>query len=963
MKRKILIILLAVVCATSLVLAACTEPHEHEYSRSWTYDDTYHWHIATCEHFEEIGDKAEHTYTNGICSVCGYEGEGFSWKISSSSSVTSNAKVLPPVPEDPAEDPSIQIHYYRANSADYTSWGFWLWSKMDEDCVINGNVDSLNEPPYGWPLNYQDDDGAVAIYTLEELGWVDGEDVMLGFIAKKMESSWTKDAYEADRFWNLSAATKDSNNYYHLYIVSGVGQMFDNKQDFIREGQQLQQNLQYGISAEFTDVNRLTVTTNSPVKNVKLYEGTTLLAQADTTSAKDIAYKFENGKVMDFDKEYKVKVTFAADNAERECAVSIVKLYNNVDFDTAYYYDGELGAIYSPTSTTFKVWSPVSSKIVLNLYTEGNGGTAYETHEMVKGDKGVFSFTVNKDLETNYYTYTVYNASYPQGREIVDPYAKSAGLNGVRGQIVDFSKTNPTGWDSVTPKSYDANELVVWETHVADVTSSSTWNGPQNLSKKFLGMIERGTTYQGVKTGFDHIVELGVNAVQLVPIFDQAGNDELNKAFNWGYNPLNYNVLEGSYSTDPTDGYARIKEFKQLVQAFNGANINIIMDVVYNHVSAAIGSNFDVLMPGYYYRYTQSGTLSNGSGCGNETASDHYMFRKFMIDSVCFWAQEYKLGGFRFDLMGLHDIETMNQLAAALKKINPSIIIYGEPWTGGNTPLDSSLQAKQSNTNKFEGYGQFNDQMRDSLIMGGLKAATDKGWATGGTTTANIANGLKGFTNASIKDLYKTVNYVTCHDNYTLHDRIIATGQFGKAADVFSGDIVLTAEQQATIKQMAMLANSVVFSSNGVNFMLAGEEFLRSKAAGGAVGDEIHNSYESSYKVNELDYALKVENADMFANYQKLIAFKKMFVKDFGLNSNEAVAANYAVEVDGSVITITITAKDNTVWKIVHANGSVADVTADFAGYTLYLDTLNSASLTLSAETPIAKYQTIIASK
>ncbi|MCH5159587.1 MAG: type I pullulanase [Clostridiales bacterium] len=960
-RRNLLIIVLAMVCLVSLVLVACDkDKHEHEFSEKWSMDETYHWREATCEHTDEVADKAEHSYVNGLCSVCGRENVGLSWTNAEATS-SSNEKVLPAVPAK-AEKPSIQIHYYRANSADYKSWGFWLWSKTESGA--DGSVNSNDKvEPYSWPLNYQDDDGAVAIYTLEELGWVEGKDVLLGFIAKKQDSSWTKDTFSADRFWNLSAATMDSNNYYHLYIITGVEQTFDNKEDFLQEVQQLQ----YGLSAEFTSVNRIVITTSSPIKHVAIYEGETVLAEADTTTTKNVVYNFEKGKEMDFGKDYTVKVTFNAGNEQRQCAVSIMKLYDIDVFDTTYYYDGELGAIFSSSSTTFKVWSPVSTRIVLKLYTDGEKGEAWKTEEMTKGDKGVFSVTVNGNLATNYYTYTVYNASYPNGKEIVDPYARSAGVNGTRGQIVDFSATNPEGWGSVTPVDYDANELVVWETHVADVTSSETWTGTEANRKKFLGMIEKGTTYtEGtttVSTGFDHIVELGVNAVQLVPIFDQA-NNEVDVEFNWGYNPLNYNVLEGAYSSDPTDGYARIREFKQLVQAFNGASINIIMDVVYNHVNAAEGSNFDVLMPGYYYRYTAAGAFSNGSGCGNETASDRNMFRKFMIDSVCFWAKEYKLGGFRFDLMGLHDIETMNELTAALKKINPSIVVYGEPWTGGNTTLPSADQAKQANANNFEGYGQFNDQMRDALIAGGLKAATDKAWATGGSGTTDIVNGLKGYTGSSIKDLYKTVNYVTCHDNYTLHDRIIATGQFGKAEDVFSGKITLTAEQEATIRQMAMLANSVVFTSNGVNFMLAGEEFLRSKAAGGAEGEDIHNSYKSSYKVNELDYSLKIANADMFANYQKLIAFKRMFVKDFELTSNDAVTAKYTAEAtSNNLITVTITAKDGKVWKIVHANGGVeAGTTADFNGYTLYLNTLGG-NVTLSANTSIQAYQTIIAYK
>ncbi|MCH5157154.1 MAG: type I pullulanase [Clostridiales bacterium] len=860
----------------------------------------------------------------------------FTFFPSSASGVkTGNAeKVMPTEFAETADEPSVMIHYWRSKANDYKSWGFWLWADGKE-----GEV---------YPIQYQDEYGSVTIVKLSTLGVT--ETGKIGIIAREQDA-WNKDT-EADRFINLPEYAKDANNYYHVYLYQGDKNLYKDIDE-----------LTHGLSATFSDETRITIKSKAAVSHVELLEGDTVIGTGDTEGSSTITFDFASGQKPDITKAYTVKAVFKADNYSAECNVEITSLYDTEMFNE-FYYDGELGAIYSAKQTEFKVWSPVSSKIVLNVYEKGDGEETPKTYEMKLGkkqEKGVFSVTVKGDLAGKYYTYTVYNYQHPTGAEIVDPYAKSAGLNGARGQIVNFADTNPDGWDRVKAYAYDANELVVWETHVADVTSSETWTGTEANRKKFLGMIESGTTYNGVKTGYDHIVELGVNAVQLVPIFDQA-NNEANVSFNWGYNPLNYNVLEGAYSSNASDGYVRIKEFKQLVQKFNDAGINIIMDVVYNHVNAAIGSNFDVLMPGYYYRYDGSGDMSNGSGCGNETASDHYMFRKFMIDSVCFWAKEYKLGGFRFDLMGLHDIETMDMLTAALKKINPAIVVYGEPWTGGTTTLKSELQAKQANANKFVGYGQFNDQMRDALIKGGLSGASEKGWATGGTSTANLVNGLMGYTGGTIKDLYKTVNYVTCHDNYTLHDRIIATGQFGTAADVFSGAIELTEEQQATIKKMAMLANSVVFSSNGVNFMLAGEEFLRSKAAGGAVGEQVHNSYNASYKVNELDYALKVDNYDMFVNYQKLIAFKKMFVKDFGLNSNEAVTSKYSAKLVNNMIEITISAENGKTWKIVHANGSVAqDATADFAGYTLYLNTVGG--VTLSANTSIQAYQTIIASK
>ena len=473
-------------------------------------------------------------------------------------------------------------------------------------------------------------------------------------------------------------------------------------------------------------------------------------------------------------------------------------------------------------------------------------------------------------------------------------------------------------------------------------------------------MIEQVTTYTKtkangevvtVKTGFDHIRELGVNAVQLLPIFDQS-NDESNMKFNWGYNPLNYNVLEGGYSTDAADGYVRIKEFKQLIQAFNGSNINIIMDVVYNHVSAATGSNFDVLMPNYYFRYNADGSAANGSGCGNETASDHKMFQKFMVDSLCFWAKEYKLGGFRFDLMGVHDIDTMNLIAAELKKINPDIVIYGEPWEGGTSALPADKQADQANANKLNGVGQFNDQMRDALIKGGMNSDSSTGWVTNMSTVnagdvTKIVSGLKGITDCGtnkISDPNRTVNYVTCHDNYTLYDRIVASG-------------VRTTNWQL-IRNMAVLANSMVLTSNVTSFILEGEEFLSTKG-----GD--HNSYESSYKVNELNYDLKANNLQVFEVYQKLVEFKTTCK---GLHLEESqIADNYQVTTlsDGAVIQITVKdSKTNRTYKIIHANGTISKktVTSDFSGYTLYLDTL-STDVEMSATTAIKPYQTIIAYK
>ncbi len=629
----------------------------------------------------------------------------------------------------------------------------------------------------------------------------------------------------------------------------------------------------------------------------------------------------------DIEKNYEVEVTFRESGTVLRTDVSLTGLYGSDSFNEKFYYDGELGALYSKKKTEFRVWSPVSEEIVLRIYETGTpaslgGSDSHEDHEMTKVDKGVFVCALEGDYDGKYYTYFVKNSTYPQGAEVVDPYARAAGVNGLRGMVCDFSKTDPEGWNKVKYLPYDRKELTVYETHVADVTSNATWTGSEENRRKYAGMIERGTTYtegeKTVTTGFDHIVELGVNAVQLLPIFDQA-NDETKYAFNWGYNPLNYNVLEGLYSSDPYDGYARIREFKELVKAFHNEGITVIMDVVYNHVNGAIGSSFDVLMPGYYYRYKNDGSLSNGSGCGNETASEHVMMRKFMIDSVCFWLDEYKLGGFRFDLMGLHDIETMNEVAAAAKKVNPYVVIYGEPWTGGATPLDADLQAVQANGKNFEGYGQFNDQMRDALIMGGLHGPSELGWITGTALSKpnleSIEEGIMGNTVGGASKIYdpdRTTNYVTCHDNFTLYDRIVASGT----------------KDEDTIRKMAVLANAVVFSSKGTGFMLGGEEFLRTKQ-----GDS--NSYMSSDEINGFDYSLKIKNYDVFENYQRLIDLKKRMS---ALHDDTPMVIE---EQDGGAVLLVSFASDGKDWLIIHHNGAPASTPIDTAGYNVVFDTLN----------------------
>lgn len=820
---------------------------------------------------------------------------------------------------------SVAIHYIR-NDGKYSTWRMWLWDPQGTD-------DNQEDE-----FNYMDEDGVIAYFPLSKFG--DFSSGKLGIIIKKA-GSWTKDATENDRFIEFSKFTKDSNNTYHVYFFGGDAGIYQTKDKTMADSIN---------KALFKDEKTVQFSCSNEAKSFEIFRDGTSVYKSENVNKKD--FECTLSESADLKYSYTVKVTFVSTGATLEKSVSLNNLYSTQLFDEEFYYDGELGAIYSSSSTEFKVWSPVSSKILLRVYNNGTpvkvsealGDDTYAEYEMVKGDKGVFSYTVDGDLHGKYYTYVVYNGSF-NDVEIVDPYAKGAGVNGLRGLVVDFSRTNPEGWTESNPLTYDRKELVVYETHVADVTSSNTWGGSDVNKRKYLGLIEEGTTYQAgpttVSTGFDHIKELGVNAVQLLPVFDQA-NDETKYEFNWGYNPLNYNVVEGLYSSDPYDGLVRINELKQVILAFNKNGITTIMDVVYNHVNGASGSNFDVLMPGYYFRYNQDGSLSNGSGCGNEVASERSMVRKFIVDSCVFWCEEYKLGGFRFDLMGLIDIETMNQVSSVCTEINENVVIYGEPWQGGTSPLKAADAATQANGNSFEGYGQFNDQTRDALIKGGLNDKSSKGWVTNSDFVFQsdvncIVYGINGATyksGSSITDPNKNVIYATCHDNYTLYDRI-------KAAGINNED---------TIRKMAVLANAVVLTSNGTSFILSGEEMLRTKQ-----GDS--NSYKSSDAINGLNYGLLVKNADIFETYKQLIEIKKTFTSLHQDNPEIKVESLAG----GSVLKYTLN-ENGKEYTVYHANGAVSDYIVNLEGLTVVLDTLSHVETyegSLS-EYQIQKYQTLI---
>lgn len=537
-------------------------------------------------------------------------------------------------------------------------------------------------------------------------------------------------------------------------------------------------------------------------------------------------------------------------------------------FDDHPVYTGtDLGVAYSRLKTVFKVWAPTASVVKLRLYAIGEGGKATQTIKLNKEIKGVWAITINKDLKNQYYTFQVYN----NGRwlqERPDIYARAVGVNGKRGMVVDLKSTDPAGWTrDKRPALKNFTDMIIYELHIRDLSISPT-SGIQHKGK-FLGLTETGTkSPDGESTGLDHIKSLGVTHVHLLPSFDFNSIDETkpDSKYNWGYDPLNYNVPEGSYSTDSYNGNVRIHEFKQMVQVLHANGLRVILDVVYNHTSDT-SSNFNQFVPGYFYRHTAKGAYSNGTGCGNETASERVMMSKYMIESVVYWAKEYHLDGFRFDLMGVHDVETMNDISAALHKIDPSIFIYGEGWTAGNSPLAEDLRAVKKNAYKLDKIAVFSDDMRDG-IKGGWSDVKSKGFVSGAAGNAeSVKFGIVASTRHTQVDYtkvnyskapwaaqpYQTINYVSCHDDNTLFDRLRISNPDASEAELI---------------KMDKLSNAIVLTSQGVAFLHAGAEMLRTKQG-------VANSYNRPDSINQLDWSRKTKYKEVFNYYKALVALRK----------------------------------------------------------------------------------------
>lgn len=889
--------------------------HTHTFEDEYSYSTKYHFHNCLDSDCDLVSDKEEHdfllayddgTYYN-ICQICGYI--------------------------DEITVAGIKLHYYRPDGDYSVLNSFYIWGDY-----LGGNTYTATES-----------DSFGRVYTMPYSVFAGNSSFIV--IIKCAEGWSSQDGLK--KYFDLSDLTIDSNNYYNVYFVGGKNETYTAIPEATASGEisyfkiyydSGYYYLKYGLTSSAINWS-ITVNGNPLVSsgtadsdsNTKGYGPTYLIYKLGST-------------IPNLSDIYTLNVTYSG--RKGKAIASMWDLYDLTAFNQTYGYDGTLGAIYSKNETVFKVWSPVATEMKLRIYETGTpkslgGSDSYTEYQMTggtKASKGVWSYTLNGDQEGKYYTYVVTNYMF-KDTEVVDPYAKSTGVNGLRGMVVDFSKVNPEGWDDISILNTNSMDLVVYEAHIADLTSSETWGGPQNLAKTYLGFCYSGTTYtEGnvkVSTGFDHIKELGVNAVQLLPIFDSS-NDEINPSFNWGYNPLNYNSLDGSYSTNPYDGYEKIREFKQLVYEYNKAGITIIMDVVFNHVADSDLSNFHRLVPGYYFRHNDDYYFMNGSGCGNETASDRLMYQKFMIDSTEFWAREYKLGGFRFDLMGIHDIETMEALADNLKdNVQSNIVVYGEPWAAAGIDYSTKELCTLGNYYKWDDFGSFNSTIRDAMF-GSVGQSGSRGWGSAEGTDSQdlykIMNGVMGYMQDDrLNPVENTVAYISCHDNFNVYDHLKTCGFSDEGAALAS-----------------TMGHAIILTSQGISFIQEGEEILRTK-------DGEENSYDKPYDVNDIDYSNKVKYLSMFNNFKKLIALKTSGDITIPLDQISNVR-NTIVYDDTNFSYFYYEVGD---YVIYHHNGTGEWAyldTTKYSNYSVYLDTFGE-NTSVGNQLILKQYQTVILKK
>ena len=607
-------------------------------------------------------------------------------------------------------------------------------------------------------------------------------------------------------------------------------------------------------------------------------------------------------------------------------------------FDAYPVRKGSLSEMeYTPSVTSFHLWSPNADEVRLMLYEEAEGGHAFQTHHMQLGDDGTWHVDVNEDLKGKFYAFNVKMQDEWLG-DTPGLFAKAVGINGHRGAIIDMVQTNPTGWENDRkPVLRSVADVVVYEMHHRDFSIDAS-SGIEHKGQ-FLALTEQGTrSPEGLATGIDHLKELGVTHVHLLPSYDYASIDEhtfKDSHYNWGYDPQNYNVPDGSYATDPTQPVTRIMEFKQMVQALHQAGIRVVLDVVYNHTYNAATSAFEKTVPGYFYRMKPDGTFANGSGCGNETASNRPMMRKFMVESVLYWMREYHLDGFRFDLMGIHDIATMNEIRQEAQKLDPQVLIYGEGWAAETPQYAADSLAMKANIARMPGIAAFCDEMRDGLrgpwdddkkgaFLAGFPGHEEsiKFGIVGAISHPQVKMDEVNYSNkAWAQEPVQMMSYVSCHDDMCLVDRLRTS-----VTDLKGNDL----------EKLDMLAQTAVLTSQGIPFIFAGEEVMRDKKF-------VHNSFQSPDSVNAINWHNKAKYQWVFNYYKGLIAMRKHHPA-FRLGSAELVRQHLEfLPVEGSGV-VAFRLKD-------HAGGDAWDN---------IIVVLNARRETAKIEVPEGKYVAVV---
>jgi pullulanase len=785
----------------------------------------------------------------------------------------------------------IKVHYNR-DAGDYAGYNLFLWKNMTTG--TDGSVTA--NPDFGTAST-----DAFGPYVTADIPGMTGFD-NLGFIVRYSATpgAWTSKDVTADRFMT----NWDSNGNVEIWLKQADPTIYTTVQVVTPPSPKL-------LSATIDDFRKITVTLNQPLtlsgsgdEGFSLDNGLSVSSVTSADNANPTTKVVLNlGQDIVFGTTYKLSSSTYSVGSQKTVAVG--NIYNSDGFNSRYTYTGnDLGATYGLTHTDFRVWAPTASAVYLNTYLWPSQSKAQHKLAMTRDVNGTWIYSLEGDNDGLIYTYTAVINGH--SNEAVDPYATSVTVNGTRAVVTDPAATDPTdGWAAKPEFSGKAVDATIYEMHIRDLSMDASSGIPAAHKGKFLALTDTNTSYTKVtkvvnaktkkttttrttvKTGVAAIKDLGVSHVQLLPIYDYlSGGNETDPHFNWGYDPLNYNAPEGQYSTDPTNPWSRVRELKQAVNSLHQQGLRTVMDVVYNHVASPDDFSMNLLVPGYFFRTNPAnGDYYNATGCGNEVASERPMVRKFIVDSVSHWARDYHIDGFRFDLMGVLDVTTMQEVRTALNAIDPSIIIIGEGWNMG-AALPANAAATQGQSGNLSGIGFFNDQFRDA-VKGSVFNKSEAGYVNGAASVKHddAKIGLLGNTgttgalvgNWTAYDPGQSVNYVEAHDNLTLFDKLKASMPSAKPAAIIAAD---------------KMAASFLFLSQGLPFMQAGQEFMRSKN-----GDD--NSYQSSDAVNSLKWSTQVANADVRNYYKGLIALRKAHPA-FRMDTSAKIASDIGSWTPGS---------------------------------------------------------------